>query len=77
MSSNRDRVLQAAKKWKQEVVSLPCKRGCKGRLLVVEQGGSGGACGSSISVDIEYSHECPECGATATSTKTLSDDYDF
>ena len=81
-SAQRSRILEKAKKWKQEAVSLPCRtKGCKGRLLVVDQpsdrGHGGGACGSSISVDIEYAHQCPECLSTATSRKTLCDDYDF
>ena len=75
--AERDRILRLAKKWKQENVSMNCACSRAGRLLVIGQGGSGGACGSSISVDVDYAHKCPECFATATSSATLRDDYDF
>ena len=68
-------ILAQAKRWNQDAVALPCTTpACKGRLLVVGQVGSGGACGSSISIDIEYAHACPRCLATARSSKTLNDD---
>jgi len=78
-ATERARILKLSKKWLQDRVSMRCgTQGCKGRLLVIDQpsarqGGGGGACGSSISVDIEYAHKCPECFATATSSESLKD----
>mmetsp|Transcript_3329 Transcript_3329/g.6938 ORF Transcript_3329/g.6938 Transcript_3329/m.6938 type:complete len:83 (-) Transcript_3329:7-255(-) len=66
------RIMAAAKKYNQDRISKSCR--CGGKLLVIGQYGGGGACGSRISVDIEYQHKCPKCGATCTSSVTYDDD---
>ena len=74
----RARIMTLSKKWQQDKVSSTCTtRMCTGRLLVIDQpslrGAGGGACGASISVDIEYAQKCPVCFATAKSYETLRD----
>ncbi len=65
-------VLELAKRYKQESISLPCCAG--GRSLVIGQASSGGACGARVSVDTTYYHQCAKCLRTRTSSVTYDDD---
>ena len=70
----RDRILVQSKRWLQDQVGEHCSN-CRTRtMFVISQGGTGGACGASISVTNDYQHKCPDCFATTTSSVTYNDD---
>ena len=52
----RDRILAQSKKWLQDRVGENCGNCKKPTMFVISQGGTGGACGASISVTNIYLH---------------------
>ena len=50
----RDRILAQSKKWLQDRVGENCGNCKKPTMFVISQGGTGGACGASISVTNIY-----------------------
>ena len=70
----RDRILAQSKKWLQDRVGENCRNCRTHTMFVIAQGGTGGACGASISVTNNYQHKCPNCFATSTSSVTYNDD---